>query len=64
MFCAGTVLVISSCNTFIGVGRDFESLGTGMQNKAYGKKWNDQGSTTAESTPDTTAAAALVLLKT
>ncbi|MFC5050617.1 hypothetical protein ACFPK9_08330 [Rubritalea spongiae] len=30
---------LSSCNTFVGVGRDFKSLGQGVENKAYGKTW-------------------------
>jgi len=32
-----TLLCLSSCNTFIGMGRDIERLGEGMQNKADGK---------------------------
>ncbi|MCP5537156.1 MAG: entericidin A/B family lipoprotein [Akkermansiaceae bacterium] len=33
---AGT-LAMSSCNTFIGMGKDIQSLGSGMQNTAYKK---------------------------
>jgi predicted small secreted protein len=36
----GSLLSLSSCNTFIGVGRDIEKLGEGMQNKADGKTWS------------------------
>ena len=51
------VLGISSCNTLIGVGRDFkqagkslgkgitkgsESVGEGIENKGYGKTWDGQ----------------------
>jgi len=32
----------SSCNTFIGAGRDIQTLGSGMQNKGHGKDWNGQ----------------------
>ena len=35
-----SLLSLSSCNTFIGVGRDIEKLGEGMQNKAEGKTWS------------------------
>lgn len=34
---------LTSCNTMIGVGRDFRQLGEGMENKAQGK--NFDGST-------------------
>ena len=33
----GAALAVSSCNTFIGMGRDIEMLGSGMQTKAKGK---------------------------
>jgi predicted small secreted protein len=33
---ATTVCSLSSCNTFIGMGRDFQSLGNGMVNKGHG----------------------------
>lgn len=35
-------LASSSCNTFVGMGRDFKSLGTGVENKAYGKTWKGE----------------------
>lgn len=35
-----SLLSLSSCNTFIGMGRDIERLGEGMQNKADGKTWS------------------------
>ena len=31
-------LFLSSCNTFVGMGRDFQRLGQGFENAAYGKK--------------------------
>ena len=31
--------LLSSCNTFIGMGRDIENLGVGMQNTSEGKTW-------------------------
>jgi predicted small secreted protein len=41
-------LTLSSCNTFIGIGRDIENLGNGMQNKAEGKTWSGQTKAPAE----------------
>lgn len=35
----GCALLLSSCNTFLGMGRDFQRLGQGLENTAYGKKW-------------------------
>jgi predicted small secreted protein len=35
----GSSLLLSSCNTFLGMGRDFQRLGQGLENTAYGKKW-------------------------
>ena len=35
-------LAVSSCNTFIGAGRDIQSVGAGMQNKAEGRNWDGQ----------------------
>ena len=32
-------LFLSSCNTFVGMGRDFQRLGQGFENAAYGKKF-------------------------
>lgn len=36
---AGAALLLSSCNTFIGMGRDFQRLGTGFENTGYGRKF-------------------------
>jgi predicted small secreted protein len=35
-------LALSSCNTFVGIGRDFKSLGQGVENKAYGNTWKGE----------------------
>ncbi|MGC6426839.1 MAG: entericidin [Akkermansiaceae bacterium] len=35
----GAALLLSSCNTFVGMGRDAQRLGQGLENTAYGKKW-------------------------
>ncbi|GAA5496464.1 MULTISPECIES: hypothetical protein [Rubritalea] len=35
-------LGVTSCNTFVGVGRDFKRLGEGVENTAYGKTWDGQ----------------------
>jgi len=32
-------LFLSSCNTFVGMGRDFQRLGQGFENTGYGKKF-------------------------
>lgn len=37
---ASVSFVLGSCNTFIGMGRDIQKLGTGMQNKGYGRSWD------------------------
>lgn len=34
------VFAFGSCNTMVGIGRDFRQLGTGMENKANGKKFD------------------------
>ena len=39
IFLAAAALLVSSCNTFIGMGRDIESVGVGMQNTSEGKTW-------------------------
>jgi predicted small secreted protein len=31
---------LTSCNTAIGIGRDFRQLGIGMENKAHGRTWD------------------------
>jgi predicted small secreted protein len=31
---------LTSCNTAIGMGRDFRQLGIGMENKAHGRTWD------------------------
>ena len=36
---AAAAFLLSSCNTFVGVGRDAQRLGQGVENTAYGKKW-------------------------
>ncbi|MGJ8696536.1 MAG: entericidin A/B family lipoprotein [Verrucomicrobiaceae bacterium] len=36
---AAAALFLSSCNTFVGMGRDFQRLGQGFENSAYGKKF-------------------------
>lgn len=35
-------LGLNSCNTFVGMGRDFQRLGQGVENKAYGKTWKGE----------------------
>ena len=35
----GAAVLLSSCNTAIGFGRDLRLLGTGMENKAHGRSW-------------------------
>lgn len=46
-----TLFALSSCNTFIGMGRDIESLGEGMQNKADGKTWSGREKNAPEAVP-------------
>ena len=41
LLAAGAV-AFSSCNTFIGMGRDIQSMGAGMQNTGHGKTWDGQ----------------------
>lgn len=36
-------LALSSCNTFIGAGRDLQKLGSGMENKGTTGDWNGTG---------------------
>lgn len=31
---------LSSCNTYIGMGRDIQKLGEGIQNTGYGSGWS------------------------
>jgi predicted small secreted protein len=31
---------LTSCNTAIGLGRDFRQLGIGLENKAHGRTWD------------------------
>ncbi|MBT8038135.1 MAG: hypothetical protein KJO21_11370 [Verrucomicrobiae bacterium] len=45
------VFAVSSCNTFIGVGRDFQRLGTGIQNTGHGKTWDGQEKPTDPAAP-------------
>ena len=42
LFASAAALTLNSCNTFVGVGRDVKSLGTGVENKAYGKTWKGE----------------------
>jgi len=42
---------LSSCNTFIGMGRDIERLGEGMQNKADGKSWSGNAGSAPQGSP-------------
>jgi len=35
-------LSLTSCNTFVGVSRDFQQFGKGLENKSYGKTWDGQ----------------------
>jgi len=44
-----SAVALTSCNTMIGVGRDFRQLGEGMENKAQGKKFDGS---TSESQQD------------
>lgn len=36
---AAAALLLSSCNTIVGMGRDAQRLGQGVENTAYGNKW-------------------------
>gem|GEM_PF-357105 len=36
---ACAAFLLSSCNTFVGMGRDFQRVGQGFENAAYGKKF-------------------------
>lgn len=38
-FSVCAAFLLSSCNTFVGMGRDFQRLGQGFENTAYGKKF-------------------------
>lgn len=33
------VVTLSSCNTYIGLGKDLQKLGEGMENTGYGTGW-------------------------
>lgn len=44
---ASCICAVSSCNTFIGLGRDVQSLGSGMVNSGHGRAWNEDSSQTA-----------------
>ena len=39
---------LNSCNTFIGLGQDFEQLGSGMQNVAHGQGFDGSGTSDSE----------------
>ena len=43
------VVALTSCNTMIGLGRDFRQLGTGLEHKAHGR--NFDGSEPAPADP-------------
>lgn len=47
------VFVLGSCNTMIGIGRDFRQLGEGMENKAHGRSFDgsDSAPETQENLP-------------
>jgi len=34
------VMFLGSCNTFIGMGRDFRQLGEGLEHKAHGRNFD------------------------
>lgn len=53
---ASFAFIFGSCNTFIGMGRDIQSLGKGMVNKGHGQTW--QGGQPAQSAPAAPAAPA------
>ncbi|PQJ28433.1 hypothetical protein [Rubritalea profundi] len=42
LLASAAALTLNSCNTFVGVGRDFKSLGSGVENTAYGKTWKGE----------------------
>lgn len=37
----------SSCNTMIGIGRDFRQFGNGLENVAHGREFSDTGASAA-----------------
>jgi predicted small secreted protein len=39
-FAVIAVFALGSCNTMIGMGRDFRQLGEGMENKAHGRAFD------------------------
>ena len=39
---AAVVLSLNACNTYIGLGRDIQGLGEGIQNTGYGKGWKGE----------------------
>ena len=45
------VLTLSSCNTMIGMGRDFRQLGEGMENKANGRNFDGTDPNQQENVP-------------
>ena len=44
-------LTLSSCNTMIGMGRDFRQLGEGLENKASGRKFDGSDPNQQENVP-------------
>ena len=45
------VLTLSSCNTMIGMGRDFRQLGEGIENKASGRSFDGSDPQQQENVP-------------
>ncbi|MGB0993961.1 MAG: hypothetical protein ACPG32_16015 [Akkermansiaceae bacterium] len=54
LFAIVSLCAIPSCNTFIGMGQDIQSLGKGMENKGHGQTWD--GRAPAPSTAPSTVA--------
>ncbi|MBB5352532.1 putative small secreted protein [Haloferula luteola] len=50
-FAALVAISFSSCNTMIGVGRDFRQLGQGLEYKAHGKNFDGSESTPQDTLP-------------
>jgi len=44
-------LALGSCNTMIGLGRDFRQLGEGLENKAHGRNFDGSQSYEEEAVP-------------
>lgn len=48
---AAASFALGSCNTFIGMGRDIQGLGRGMQNKGTTGSWDGTGTSPAVDNP-------------